>query len=103
MNNIKNAIIDGYFKTFDLFGAVPIGKQKYLKMTSEQITEYYKFFGGTMIITFGMVIGNILLLAYSIQPDTWVNTVYVLITYFIIMSPLLWQLIIGIKDLIYEF
>lgn len=49
---LKDAIVDGYFKTFDLGNRYSIGRASHDDFSIEDMLSYYKYLGIMMIVTF---------------------------------------------------
>lgn len=52
----KKGIIDGYYKTFDLFGQQPIGREKHKEINSTNYHIYYKAMGATMLFVLSWIV-----------------------------------------------
>lgn len=49
---IKNGIIDGYFKTFDMLGEYDIGSKRHKELKQEDRNIYYQTLKATMVVVF---------------------------------------------------
>lgn len=96
----KRAIVDGYLKIFDLMGNQPFGRTKYKDFKYEELMTYYKLFDVSMIVSFLLVVCSMILIVYSIAADSIVSTPMALFFYFVVFSPMFYNIIRCIKGLI---
>lgn len=56
---LKDAIVDGYFKTFDLGNQYSIGRAKYKDLDVTDMLFYFKWIGISMTVTFLLMLSLI--------------------------------------------
>ena len=100
---IKDAIIDGYLKIWDIGGTIPIGSKKYDgKIGLSDLEEYFKWLNVSMITSFSLLILSILFAVFSVTFH-WYSEIISITPYLIFVSPMAFYILTLIKDRIYEF